>query len=245
MPEARQFRPVPTFYWDINRTKRSHQVHWLAPLLETPEGRVWFLEKLECPCTPEEAGVAAVFHLCLPLRDIFTEDYYRCQGEPHLEDQFIAYYNRLFGLPEDFGVQDVWRVAPGNTVRHPAARGRGGWYEDLLREHVSDETLYARARDVRQILGTEADIIVLSDRHVTLVECKFKGKRSRRRYERYQMIGNALARRLDKEFYFGMVVEERSDPYLDRMNVSCVLWADVQLRLMELQREAENAKRET
>lgn len=243
MPEPRQFRPVPTFYWDINRTKRSHQVHWLAPLLDDPEGRAWFLEQLECPCTPDEARTAEVFHLCLPLRDIFTEDYYRCQGESHLEDQFIAYYNRLFDLPEDFGVQDVWRTAPGKEIRHPAARGRGGWYDDLLRQHVSDETLRARARDVRRILGTEADIMVLSDHHVTLVECRFKGRWSRKQYERCQMMGSALARRLDREFYFGMVVEERGDPRLGRLNVSCVLWADVQSRLMALQREAGDVKR--
>jgi hypothetical protein len=80
---------------------------------------------------------------------------------------------------------------------------------------------------------------------VTLVECRFKGRWSRKQYERCQMMGSALARRLDREFYFGMVVEERGDPRLGRMNVSCVLWADVQSRLMALQREAEDVRSKT
>ena len=115
MPEENQFRPVSTFSWEINRAERSHQVRWLAPLLDQPEGRAWFLERLRCPCTPDEARAAEVFHLCFPLRDIFTADYYQCRGTPHLEDQFIGYYNRLFGLPEDFGVVESYKVVPGKV----------------------------------------------------------------------------------------------------------------------------------
>lgn len=95
MRTEQRFQPVSTFCWKINRAERSHQVHLLAPLLAQPEGRVWFLDGLRCPCTPEEARGAEVYHLCFPLRDIFTADYYQCRGNAELEDQFIAYYNRL------------------------------------------------------------------------------------------------------------------------------------------------------
>jgi len=103
----KSFQPVSAFSWEINRAERSRQVRWLAPLLRRPQGRIWFLDRMRCPCPPDEARDADVFHLCFPLRDIFTADYYQCRGILHLEDQFITYYNRLFGLPEDFGVDEV------------------------------------------------------------------------------------------------------------------------------------------
>lgn len=235
MPEEKLFRPISTFSWEINRAERSHQAHWLAPLLDRPEGRAWFLEQLECPCTPDEARAADVFHLCFPLRDIFTEDYYQCRGKPNLEKQFIAYYNRLFGLPEDFGVQEVWCTAPNNEIRHPAAGGRAGWYEDFLRERVPDQALYTRARDVRRMLGTEADVLMLTNHHVVLVECKFKGKPSTEQCVRHQMMGRVLARCLGKAFHFGMVVEER-DPRFARFQVPYVLWSDIRSKLEKVTR---------
>jgi hypothetical protein len=123
------FQPVSTFDFGINRSERSHQVRWLAPLLARPEGRAWFLEQLDCPCSPEEAWTARVFHLCFPLRDIFTADYYQCRGNPELEYQFIAYYNDLFGLPEDFGVHEVWLTAPPQRDSPPS----GWWARRLVR----------------------------------------------------------------------------------------------------------------
>ena len=66
-PETR-FQPASIFSWDINRAERSRQVRWLAPLLDRPEGRLWFLERLKYPGTPGEARSAEVFHLCFPLR---------------------------------------------------------------------------------------------------------------------------------------------------------------------------------
>jgi hypothetical protein len=234
MSEEKQFRPISTFSWEINRAERSHQVNWLAPLLDHPEGRVWFLEQLECPCTPEQARIADVFHLCFPLRDIFTEDYHRCRVKPDLERQFIAYYNRLFGLPEDFGVQEVWLTAPGGGLRHPAAGGQAGWHENFLRERVPDDDLCTCARNVRRMLGTEADVLILTASHVTLVECKFKGKPSTGQYRRQQMMGKTLASRLGKEFYFGMVVEEARDPRFVRLHVPYALWSDIQIKLTEI-----------
>lgn len=175
-----------------------------------------------------------MFHLCFPLRDIFTEDYYQCRGKPDLAKQFIAYYNCLFGLPEDFGVHKVWLTAPGGELRHPAAGGRSDWYEDFLRERIPDETRYADARNVRRVLGTEADVLILTESHVILVECKFKGKPSTKQYKRQQMMGRTLASRLGKKFHFGMVVEEARDPRFVRLHVPYVLWSDIQTKLREI-----------
>ncbi|MBC8264591.1 MAG: hypothetical protein H8E47_10765 [Anaerolineales bacterium] len=231
---AETFQPVPTFSWDINRAERSLQVSLLAPLLERPEGRLWFLQRLGCPCSVEEAQAAQVFHLCFPLRDLFTADYYRCRGKPYLEDQFIAYYNRLFGLPEDFGVDEVWRTAPGGEIRHPAAGGRAGWYDDFLRERISDENLCGRARNVRRILHTEADVFLLTAHHVILVECKYQGGLSSEQYQRQLMMGETLARRLGKVFDFGLVVEEARDPRFAQIDVPYARWSEIRAKLEEM-----------
>lgn len=234
MHQMEGFQPVETFSWKINRAERTQQVHLLAPLLDRPEGCAWFLEKLRCPCTAEEALQAEVFHLCFPLRDIFTADYYQCRGKRRLEDQFITYYNRLFGLPEDFGVQEVWCTAPGGEIRHPAAGGRAGWYDRFLRARIPDETLYTRARDVRRMLGTEADVLLLTRRHVILVECKYLSELSTEQHERQLMMGKALGHRLDKAFHFGLVVEDERDPRFARIDAPYVRWSEVQAKLEEM-----------
>jgi hypothetical protein len=233
MSTEQQFHPVSTFSWNINRAERSRQVRWLVPLLDRPEGRAWFLERLECPCTADEARAAEVFHFGFPLRDIFTADYYQCRGTPHLEDQFIAYYNRLFSLPKDFGVDDVWRTAPGGQIRHPGAGGRAGWHDDFLRERIPDQELYTRARNVRRMLGTEADVLLLTDRHVVLVECKYRSKLSTEQYERHQMMGNILAHRLDKGFHFGLVVEDERDSSYTQISAPYMRWSEIVTKLRE------------
>jgi hypothetical protein len=230
-----QFRPISTFCWEVNRAERSHQVRWLVPLLDRPDGRAWFLERLQCPCTPDEARAADVFHLCFPLGDIFTADYYQCRGTLRLEDQFIAYYNHIFGLSEDFGIQEIWHAAPDGEIRHPAARGRAGWYDDFLRERISDETLYTRARDVRRILGTEADVLLLTNSYVILVECKYKGTPSIKQYERQEIMGKTLARRLEKAFHHGMVVADERDPHFAQIKAPYVRWTDVRSKMEEVQ----------
>lgn len=231
-PETR-FQPVTTFCWAINRAERSRQVRWLAPLLDQPEGRAWFLERLDCPCTRDEACAADVFHLCFPLRDIFTADYYQCRGTPHLEDQFIDYYNRLFGLPEDFGVNQVWRTVPGGEIRHPGGGGRAGWHDDFLRERIPDQEIYTHARNVRRMLGAEADVLLLTDRHVVLVECKYRSKLSTEQHERHQMMGKTLARRLDKAFHFGLVVEDEHDLSYTQISAPYVRWSEIMTKLRE------------
>lgn len=228
MSDAGHFQPVTTFSAEICRAERAHQVRWLAPLLEQPDGRAWFLSQLDCPCTPDQARAAEVFHLCFPLKDVFTADYYQCRGTAHLEGEFIAYYNRLFGLPKGFGIQEVWHTAPRGEIRHPAAPGRAGWYEKFLQERISDPALRDRARDMRRMLGTEADVLLLTAGHVVLVECKYMSKLSTEQYERQQMMGETLARRLEAAFHFGMVVEEERDPRFARISAPYVLWSEIE-----------------
>lgn len=228
------FQPVSTFDFEVNRAERSHQVRWLAPLLAQSEGRVWFLRRLNCPCSQEEARAAQVSHLCFPLRDLFTADYYHCRGHTELENQFITYYNDVFGLPAGFGVQKVWRTAPNGEIRHPAAGGRAGWYEAFLEERIASEALRIRARNVRRMLGTEADVLLLADSHVILVECKYKGPPSAEQYDRQQMMGETLARRLEKDFYFGMVVASKRDPRFARLDVPYVQWSEMKEQLAEM-----------
>jgi hypothetical protein len=228
-----RFKPVDAFCWEINRAERSRQVRWLAPLLDRSEGCVWVLEKLAYPGTADEARAAQVFHLCFPLRDVFTADYYQCRGKPDLEEQFIAYYNQLFDLPEHFGIQEVWRTAPGGAIRHPGAGGRAGWYDRFLQERIPDRVLYNKARDARRMLGTEADVLLLTTRYVVLVECKYRSEPSTEQYERHRMMGGTLARRLGRGFHFGMVVEAPRDPRFARIDVPYVLWSEIQTWLEE------------
>lgn len=234
MQQSEVFRPVETFSWQINRAERTQQARLLVPLLDQPDGGAWFLERLSSPCTREEALAAEVFHLCFPLRDIFTADYWECRGKRHLEDQFIAYYNRLFGLPEDFGVDEVWRTAPGGQIRHPAAGGRAGWYKSFLRARIHDEGLYARARSVGRMLRTEADVLLVTLRHVILVECKYRGKLSAEQCERQLRMGETLARRLSKAFHFGLVVKDERDPHFAKIDAPYVRWSEVQAKLEEM-----------
>lgn len=225
------FRPVDAFSWEINRAERCLQVRLLGPLLEQPWGRVWLLSKLCCPCSEDEAYAAEVYHLCFPLRDLFTADYYQCRGIRALEDQFISYYNRLFGLPENFGVAEVWRTAPGGEIRHPAAGGRSGWYEDFLRSRIVDEDLYNCARNVHRALCTEADLLLLTKRDIVLVECKYLGGLSMEQYERHQIMGQMLSRRLDRSFHFGLIVDNEGDPEFAQIDAPYILWSQIRDRL--------------
>lgn len=234
MQENKAFQPVKSFSWKTNRSERTRQVRWLVPLLQRPEGRAWFLDEIKCPSPPEQARLAEVFHLCFPLRDVFSYDYDRCRGIPGLEDQFIAYYNRLFGLREDFGIEEVWRTAPGGQIRHPAAGGRAGWYEEFLKQRVPNIEEHQRARDMRRMLGTEADVLLLTVGHVVLVECKYRSKFSMEQYRRQKMMGKTLGRRLGKAFHFGMVAQDGRDPRFARIQEPYVTWAEVEAKLKDI-----------
>jgi hypothetical protein len=234
MDQSDGFRPVETFSWTVNRAERTQQVRLLVPLLARPDGRAWFLERLECRCGHDEALAAEVFHLCFPLRDIFTADYYHCRGTSHLEDEFIAYHNDLFGLPSDFGVEEVWRTAPRGKIRHPAAGGRAGWYEEFLEERIPNRDLHRRARDARRMLGTEADVFLLTASDIVIVECKYRSQLSIEQYQRQRMAGETLARRLGRGFHFGIVCEDQRDPEFAKIREPYVTWGEIEDRLTEM-----------
>jgi hypothetical protein len=128
----------------------------------------------------------------------------------------------------------VWRTAPGGEIRHPAAGGRAGWYDDFLRERIPDENLCGRARSVRRILGTEADVFLMTAHHVILVECKYHSELSREQHKRQLMMGETLAHRLDKLFDFGLVVEEIRDPRFAQIDVPYIRWSEIQAKLEEM-----------
>jgi hypothetical protein len=77
-------------------------------------------------------------------------------------------------------------------------------------------------------------VLLITDSHVVLVECKYKGVPSTEQYERHQMMGETLARRLEKAFHFGMVVEGERDLRFARLEAPYVLWRDVQEKLKEM-----------
>ena len=207
------------------------QARWLVPLLSTSEGRQWFLTKLEVPCPRHEADTATVFHLCFPLRDIFTADYYQSLDHRDSQRQLVADYNRLFGLPEDFGLDDVWRKKPGSDIRHPGASGRAGWSEAFLEKHVSGPSLRKKARDARRMLGTEADVLLIMERDLILVECKYLSELSLDQYGRHLMMGETLANRLTKQFHFGLVVKDDRDPLRVQIDEPYVTWSEIEVQV--------------
>lgn len=202
------FQPIASYSWGITHSQRSWQVHWLAPLLERADGRAWLLrDKLRCPCTPDEAAQAEVFHFCRPLGELLDADLGRCQGETASQEGFIAYYNQLFGLPEAFGLDGIWRSAPGGELRHPRDWGRA-----FLRRHVADKALRKRASAVARLLETEVDLLLLTARHAVLVACCVGGGFSPKRYKRTLKMGELLARRLEKALHPGLVVDDDYEP---------------------------------
>jgi len=225
-----KFQPASTFSWEINRAERAQQVRFLVPLLADPEGRVWFLERLGCPCTADEARAARPFHFIFPLRDLFTADYYACRGDADQEAEFIAHYNQLFGLSNNFGADTVWRTRPGGPIRHPAAPGRKGWHRAFVAEHVSPAEV-ERLLTIRQRLNTEADAMLLLPRHVMTIECKYQSSLRREQYNRQMEMGRLLSKRLDREFFFGLVVESPRDLKRARIQEPLVTWDAIEERL--------------
>jgi hypothetical protein len=88
------------------------------------------------------------------------------------------------------------------------------------------------------MLGTEADALLLSDSHVILIECKYRSSPSTEQHERHQLMGQTLARRLKKAFFFGMVVEDERDPVFARIDATYVLWQAIQSRVEALKRSS-------
>jgi hypothetical protein len=225
-----QFQSVSDFSFKVNRAERTQQVRFLVPLLAEDEGRIWFLERLGCPCTADEAWVGKPFHFAFPLRDLFTADYYACRGDPEREAEFIAYYNERFGLSADFGADTVWRTHPGGPIRHPAAPGCGGWHREFLAQYLPSADV-SRLMDIRQQLGTEADALIILPRYVVTIECKYMSDLRREQYERQMRMGELLGQWLDKGFFFGLVVKSQRDAKQARVQEPYVTWDEIEERL--------------
>jgi hypothetical protein len=79
------------------------------------------------------------------------------------------------------------------------------------------------------------DVLLLTEPTVVLVECKYKGTPSTEQYERHQMMGEALARRLGRNFYFGMVVSAEQDPRFARIDAPYISWREIQAKLEQVE----------
>ncbi len=230
MPKEAQFHPVAEFDFAVNRAERTQQARLLVPLLAEPKGRVWFLRQLNCPCTEAEAHKAQPYHLAFPLRDMVSKDLHNSRGDTTREAAFIIHYNRLFGLPDDYGADTIWRTRPGGTIRHPAARGRGGWHRRFLSEYLSSEEM-EKLMAIRQLLDTEADAMLISANYVVVIECKYLGNLSREQYKRQMRMGPLLGKRLGREFFFGLVVKSPRDVKHTHIQEPYVTWNDIEHQL--------------
>lgn len=230
MPEEQQFHPVAEFDFKVNRAERTQQVRLLVPLLAEPKGRVWFLQQLNCPCTEAEAHEAQPYHLAFPLRDLVSRDLDNSRGDTAREATFITYYNRLFGLLNDYGADTIWRTRPGGTVRHPAARGRSGWHRRFLSEYLPPGEV-EKLMDIRQLLDTEADAMLILTSHIVVIECKYLSNLRREQYKRQIRMGKLLSKRLGREFFFSLVVKSPRDAKHAHIHEPYVMWNDIERQL--------------
>ena len=230
------FRPVGDFTFEINRVERTQQARILVPLLDSPEGRAFFLDKLGCPCSEDAARKGRPFHLAFPLRDLFTADFYHCRGHPDLEAQLITHYNTLFDLQPTYGAATFWRKHPDDPVspiRHPAAPGRSGWHHAFLAQFVTSEEVEQLMR-IRQLLNTETDALLILERHVVIIECKYLSPLSREQYQRQMEMGPILARRLGRDFFFGLVVRDGRSTKHAQVAEPYVTWGEAESYLAVL-----------
>ncbi len=219
------FNPTQLFTWESNGDARSWQVRWLVPLLNSPEGRVWFLERLHCPCSTESARGAQVFHFCHPLRDLFRQDFRQCQGDREQEDRFIAYYNELFGLPSACGIDRVWRPPHKDSLHLPDLDGKAGWSIKLLRKHIAVDRFRKRARWISALMRADTDVMLLADHHVVLVLCIRGEQLPEGTYVLQRRLAGILEHRLGRMFHLGAVVDGAEQ--LGIVNIPYVRWQEI------------------
>lgn len=90
--------------------------------------------------------------------------------------------------------------------------------------YILDTFLIVRRKD-------EARYWEYRTKRLVLVECKYLGSPSTEQYERHQMMGATLARRLDRQFHFGLVVEKDRDPRFARLKEQYAQWDQVREKL--------------
>jgi len=220
------FQPAHSFTWESSADGRGFQVHWLAPVLAAPQGRAWFLERLRCPCSMEAAYRGQVSHFCHPLPNLFQQDLLSCQGDQQQEDRLTSYYNDLFGLPADCGIERVWRSPRKGRLRLPYQQGAAGWSDKLLRKHIPVDRYRRRARRVGALMQAEVDVLLLTEYHVVLVTCLYAETLSEQDHALQRRLAGMLEHRLGRMFHLGAVVDHRDQ--LGILNLPYILWEDVQ-----------------
>jgi hypothetical protein len=224
------FTPLTEYAWEDVRSTRTWQAHYLVPLLESPVDRVWFQQKLASPSSREESEHAQVLHHAQPLRDLLYADGHHAQGTHALEDDLIAYYNVLLGLPAKFGLEHVWRSGSDQRLRLPAEPGRAGWNERYLRSHVSSKRLLRKAVRQVELLRLQVDLTVITPRHILLVQvCRPEAKASLKEYKALQCYAAVLEQRLRRGCSVGFVIGRAE--LLPANDLQYVQWADIMARL--------------
>jgi len=86
---------------------------------------------------------------------------------------------------------------------------------------------------IRQLLNTETDVILFLNDCFVIIECKYLGHLSLNQYERQGEMGKMLEKRLEKRFYFGLVVQDERDAHFARIDAPYVLWSEIEAFLKE------------
>lgn len=198
---------------------------WLRPLLQQPDGRAWFLERLRCPCTSEQARTAEVSFRRRPLRDLIEQDYAACGGGVPAQERMVSTYNALFNLPDGCGIHQVWHADRAGEMRLPAQGVGKGWTAKQLRKHIGHKRYLRRALKVLRLAQTRVDAIIVAGSYVVLVLCAQDDAITERRYARQKALAGVLERRLDKRFFLAGVVAGTEQ--LGVLDLAHVRWDEI------------------
>lgn len=224
------FAPVTEYAWQMVRADAAWQARYLQPLISSPRDRAWLMHRLSSPCSRQECELAEVMQHTQPLRDLLYADALRAAGERSREDAMILYYNRLFGLPETFGLEHTWRDGPANQLRLPGEPGRAGWTGRHLKTTVSSKRQLRKAEAVVELLNLQLDILLYTQRHVLVVQVYQPGSKvSLKQFELLRRYTAVLEQRLARGCAYAFVVERPE--LLPASDLLYIRWADVFARL--------------
>ncbi|NLV73759.1 MAG: helix-turn-helix transcriptional regulator [Chloroflexi bacterium] len=224
--ELGTFTPASELAVDMLRSAASYQARYLVPLLTQAENRSWLMRKFASPAPPAEAANAQVVHFSQPLRGLLYADAAQAKGSREREDALIRYYNRILGLPVDFGLEHTWRGGSDNRLRLPSESGRTGWPAKHLKATISTRRQYAKAAAVTKLLGAEIDILLQTPRYLLLVQvAQPNAKVSLKRFTELRRYAVVLEHRLERRCSFGFIVGRPE--LLPASDLLYVLWSDI------------------
>jgi len=218
-----EFAPLADFNENQMRSNAGWQARYLAPLLELPQERYWFMRKLASPCTQLECEDALLFQHVHLLRDLMYADAQQVRGERRLEDAFIRYYNSLLSLPENFGIEHVWRSRTDEHLRLPGESGRAGWTDGHLQAVAASKKQLRKLQGIVKLLKLENDVVLYSPRAILLVQVFAPGAKVELKvFEKLRRCAAVLERRLQRSVQYGFVVERVEFlPAVDLLFVTC------------------------